>query len=130
MGLTVSNVHVDSSLLSDEVSDFRSPPYANSFVALTSCLLLQKFAKWFLLAHRLHCLPKAGHFLVPPWCGHCLPQLKHDFLFGFIWHLDFLTFTLPSRPYLLNVVPRSTGNTNSGTRELTLKCKFKCYINP
>ena len=30
----------------------------------------------------------------------------------------------------MNVVPRSTGNTNSGTRELTLKCKFKCYINP
>ena len=24
----------------------------------------------------------------------------------------------------MNVVPRSTGNTNSGTRELTLKCKF------
>ena len=71
MGLTVSNVHVDSSLLSDEVSDFRSPPYANSFVALTSCLLLQKFAKWFLFPHRLHCLPKAGHFLGPPWCGHC-----------------------------------------------------------
>ena len=30
----------------------------------------------------------------------------------------------------MNVVPRSTGNTNSGTRELTLKCKFKCYISP
>ena len=30
----------------------------------------------------------------------------------------------------MNVVPRNTGNTNSGTRELTLKCKFKCYINP
>ena len=30
----------------------------------------------------------------------------------------------------MNVVPRSTGNTNSGTRELALKCKFKCYINP
>ena len=30
----------------------------------------------------------------------------------------------------MNVVPRSTGNTNSGTRELTLKCKFKCYLNP
>ena len=29
-----------------------------------------------------------------------------------------------------DVVPRSTGNTNSGTRELTLKCKFKCYIKP
>ena len=27
-------------------------------------------------------------------------------------------------------MPRSTGNTNSGTRELTLKCKFKCYISP
>ena len=27
----------------------------------------------------------------------------------------------------MNVVPRSTGNTNSGTRELTLKCKLKCY---
>ena len=24
----------------------------------------------------------------------------------------------------MNVVPRSTGNTNSGTRELTLKCKL------
>ena len=29
----------------------------------------------------------------------------------------------------MNVVPRSTGNTNSGTRELTLKCKFKCYLS-
>ena len=28
----------------------------------------------------------------------------------------------------MNVVPRSTGNTSSGTRELTLKCKFKCYF--
>ena len=27
----------------------------------------------------------------------------------------------------MNVVPRSTGNTDSGTRELTLKCKLKCY---
>ena len=45
MGLTVSTVHLDPSLLSHEVSDFRSPPYANYFVALTSCLLLQKFAK-------------------------------------------------------------------------------------
>ena len=25
----------------------------------------------------------------------------------------------------MNVVPRSTGNTNSGTRELTLKCKLR-----
>lgn len=31
MGLNVSNVHVDSSLLSDEASDFCSPPYATSF---------------------------------------------------------------------------------------------------
>ena len=32
----------------------------------------------------------------------------------------------------MNVVPRSTGNTNNGTRELTLKCKLKCYfiLNP
>ena len=30
----------------------------------------------------------------------------------------------------MNVVPPSTGNTNNGTRELTLKCKFKCYLNP
>ena len=28
----------------------------------------------------------------------------------------------------MNVVPRSTGNTNSGTRELTLKCKFKTTL--
>ena len=28
----------------------------------------------------------------------------------------------------MNVVPRSTGNTNSGTRELTLKCKVKCSV--
>ena len=28
----------------------------------------------------------------------------------------------------MNVVPRSTGNTNSGTRELTLKCKLKCLF--
>lgn len=31
MGLNVSNMHVDSSLLSDEASDFCSPPYATSF---------------------------------------------------------------------------------------------------
>ena len=30
----------------------------------------------------------------------------------------------------MNVMPRSTGNTNSGTRELTLKCKLKCYFKP
>ena len=30
----------------------------------------------------------------------------------------------------LNVVPRSTGNTNNGTRELTMKCKLKCYFKP
>ena len=41
MGLTVSSVHVDSSLLSDEVSDFSSPPYANFSAVLISCLLLQ-----------------------------------------------------------------------------------------
>ena len=29
----------------------------------------------------------------------------------------------------MNVVPRSTINTNSGT-ELTLKCKLKCYEKP
>ena len=28
----------------------------------------------------------------------------------------------------MNVVPRSTGNTNSVTRELTLKCKFNDII--
>ena len=28
----------------------------------------------------------------------------------------------------MNVVPRSTGNTNRWNRELTLKCKFKCYL--
>ena len=83
MGLTVSNVHVDLSLLSDEVSDFCSPPYANSCMALISCLLLQYFTKWFLFPHRVHCLPKAGHFLGPPWCGHCFTQLKHDF-FSFL----------------------------------------------
>ena len=79
MGLTVSNVNVASSLLSDEVSGFCLPRYANSFVALISCLLLQYFAKLFRFPHRIHCLPKAGHFLGPPWCGHCFPQLKHDF---------------------------------------------------
>ena len=31
----------------------------------------------------------------------------------------------------MNVVPRSTMNTNGGTdRELTLKCKLKCYLKP
>ena len=30
----------------------------------------------------------------------------------------------------MNVVPRSTLNTNNGTRELTLKCKLKCYFKP
>ena len=29
----------------------------------------------------------------------------------------------------MNVVPRSTMNTNGGT-ELTLKCKLKCYVKP
>ena len=48
MGLTFSKVHVDSSLLSDEVSDLWPVPYANSLVALISCLLLQCFAKCFL----------------------------------------------------------------------------------
>ena len=30
----------------------------------------------------------------------------------------------------MNVVPRSTINTNVGNRELTLKCKLKCYEKP
>ena len=30
----------------------------------------------------------------------------------------------------MNVVPRSTMNTNGGKRELTLKCKLKCYVKP
>ena len=31
----------------------------------------------------------------------------------------------------MNVVPRSTMNTNAGwNRELTLKCKFKCCVKP
>ena len=34
--ITVSNVHMDSSLLLDDVSDFCSPLYADSFVALIS----------------------------------------------------------------------------------------------
>ena len=29
----------------------------------------------------------------------------------------------------MNVVPRSTMNTNGGT-ELTMKCKLKCYVKP
>ena len=29
----------------------------------------------------------------------------------------------------MNVVPRSTTNTNGGT-ELTLMCKLKCYVKP
>ena len=29
----------------------------------------------------------------------------------------------------MNVVPRSTGNTNSGTRELTLKCNLHFRVN-
>ena len=52
-----------------------SPPWAN----LISWLFLQHFAKWFLLPHRVHCFPKAGHFLCPPWCGQRFPQLKHSF---------------------------------------------------
>ena len=56
MGLTVSSVHVDSSLLSGDVSEFCTPPYANSFVDFTSCSLLQYFAKWFLFPHRIHSL--------------------------------------------------------------------------
>ena len=30
----------------------------------------------------------------------------------------------------MNVVPRSTKNTNGGTENLTLKCKLKCYMKP
>ena len=30
----------------------------------------------------------------------------------------------------MNVVPRSTMNTKWWNRELTLKCKFKCYVKP
>ena len=41
MRLRVSRLHVDSSLLSDEVPLMSSPLYANSFVALISCLLVQ-----------------------------------------------------------------------------------------
>ena len=37
---------------------------------------------------------------------------------------------LSEKTLKINVVPRSTGNTNSGTRELTLKCKLKCYFKP
>ena len=41
---------------------------------------------------------------------------------------NFLAASVGSRARLnhahVNVVPRSTGNTNSGTRELTLKCKL------
>ena len=40
-----------------------------------------------------------------------------------------ITYTLCKKVDIetVNVVPRSTRNTNSGTRELTLKCKLKCY---
>ena len=31
---------------------------------------------------------------------------------------------------IMNAVPRSTINTNVGNRELTLKCKLKCYEKP
>ena len=30
----------------------------------------------------------------------------------------------------MNAVPRSTINTNGWNRELTLKCKLKCYVKP
>ena len=30
----------------------------------------------------------------------------------------------------MNVVPRSTMNRNGWNRELTLKCKLKCYVKP
>ena len=30
----------------------------------------------------------------------------------------------------MNVVPRSTMNTNGGTENFTLKCKLKCYVKP
>ena len=41
-----------------------------------------------------------------------------------------VTKTKPTNGLLIDVVPRSTGNTDSGTRELTLKCKLKCYFKP
>ena len=80
MGFTSCSMRVDSSsLLSDDMSDFCSSTCATSLVALTSWLLLHHFAKWFLFPHRVHCFLKAGHFLGPPSCGQCFPQLKHDF---------------------------------------------------
>ena len=92
-GFTSCRVHVDSSsLLSYDVSVICSPPWAN----LISCLFLQHFAKWFLLPHRVHCFPKAGHFLCPPWCGQRFPQLKHGFsllLSTVVLLISFLTVT-------------------------------------
>ena len=41
-----------------------------------------------------------------------------------LFRVDWITH-YPVKVWIqMNVVPRSTGNTNSGTRELTLKCKL------
>ena len=70
---------------------------------------------------------------------YCIGLITH-FLFKYscfviLLSISYLIFILALNPSILgrvqmNVVPRSTGNTNSGTRELTLKCKLKCYFKP
>ena len=58
-------------------------------------------------------------------------KIKMDWGHGYKYEWTSYNFsTLNVTDQEINVVPRSTGNTNSGTRELTLKCKFKCYFKP
>ena len=73
------------------------------------------------------------------WNANSLSARMLHLLHQFVPDLDSVTLFLPTpsnTSYSLsgigrfdkiwvqmNVVPRSTGNTNSGTRELTLKCK-------
>ena len=96
IGLTACSVQVDSSsLLSEDVSDFCSSPCAKSLVPLISCLLLQHFAKWFLLPHRVHCLLKAGHFLGSPLMWPMFSAIKTRF-FSTSVRYDFIDFLFDS----------------------------------
>ena len=59
------------------------------------------------------------HVIFPKGTGHVHKDL------GVVWlYYSRDSLYLFSRWVQMNVVPRSTGNTNSGTRELTLKCKW------
>ena len=70
------------------------------------------------------------HMKMSSACSLIFMQIKVIFI-TMALHLDSLWNRGTRELFLpMNVVPHSTGNTNSGTRELTLKCKLKCYFKP